>query len=274
MARRRRSQTHWREQKNAPGLAGGRSLSIQHTTNRHLEFKPPAAVTVRPRLNPRPNSLFTTNKQGYTLAKPSVVIIGGAPGAGKTTLGRALAARLDATSLTAVDLQSAAMAVTTPQSHPGLHVMSAAVTGVNSVEYFTTCTVDQLKADASAQHEAIWPAIESIIRKHAAWAPPIVIDGWYMRPEKVANLGLANVTSFWLVADPAVLQERERGQEFFSRSSDPEQMLQNFLGRSLWYNDLIRQQAEKLGLKILHQDGNASVEDLCAIATGELEVDG
>jgi adenylate kinase family enzyme len=95
------------------------------------------------------------------VTKPSVLLIGGAPGAGKTTLGRALAARLDATSLTADDLLTAAKAVTTPNSHPGLHVMTA----VNSIEYFTTTSVDQLTADATVQHEATWPAIEKVIRK-------------------------------------------------------------------------------------------------------------
>ena len=149
------------------------------------------------------------------MTKPGVFLIGGAPGVGKTTLGRALATRVDATSLTADDLLTAAKAVTTPNSHPGLHVMTA----VNSIEYFTTSSVDQLTADATVQHEAIWPAIEKVIRKRAAWGPPIVIDGWFLRPPKVAELDLERVISFWLVAEPAVLEERERRNvEFFGRS--------------------------------------------------------
>jgi 2-phosphoglycerate kinase len=202
---------------------------------------------------------------------PTVFLIGGAPGAGKTTLGRALAYRLDATSLTADDLLTAAKAVTTPRSHPGLHIMAA----VNSIEYFTTSSVDQLAADATVQHEAIWPAIEEVIRRRAASGPPIVIDGWFLQPKKVAELNLDGVISFWLVADPAVLQERERRNVgFFGRSANPEQMLQNFLERSFWYNDLIRRQATELGLHILHQDGHASVDALCAMAMKHVERDG
>jgi 2-phosphoglycerate kinase len=197
------------------------------------------------------------------VAKPTVFLIGGAPGAGKTTLGKALAASVDATSLTADDLLTAAKAITTPASHPGLHVMTA----TDSIEYFTTSSVDQLIADASLQHAATWPAIDKVIRKHATWGPPVVIDGWFLRPKKVAELDLDSVLSFWLVADPAVLEERERRNvEFFGRSADPERMLRNFLGRSLWYNELIRQQATDLGLHILKQDGSASVEALCATA--------
>jgi len=197
------------------------------------------------------------------MANAKVVLIGGAPGVGKTTLSRAMAARLDATSLSVDDLLTAAKAVTTPASHPGLHVMSV----VNYVEYFTTTSVAQLKSDASLQHEATWPAVEGVIRKHAAWGPPIVIDGWTLRPHKVAQLNLANVISVWLVAAPSVLEERERTNlDFVRDSSDPERMLGNFLARSFWHNDLIKRQATELGLKILQQDGHTSVEELCSVA--------
>jgi 2-phosphoglycerate kinase len=67
------------------------------------------------------------------LNKVKVVLIGGAPGIGKTTLGRMLANRLDAAFLSTDDLLAAVKAVTTPESHPGLHVMTA----VNYIEYFT-----------------------------------------------------------------------------------------------------------------------------------------
>jgi 2-phosphoglycerate kinase len=127
--------------------------------------------------------------------------------------------------------------------------------------------VDQLTADATVQHEAIWPGIERVIRKRAAWGPPIVIDGWFLRPRKVAELNLDGVTSFWIVANPAVLEERERRNvEFFGQSSNPEQMLNNFLGRSIWYNELIKREATELGLNVLKQDGNFSVDALCAMA--------
>jgi hypothetical protein len=157
----------------------------------------------------------------------------------------------------------AAKAVTTPTSHPGLHVMTA----VNSIEYFTTRSRDQLIADATVQHEATWPALEKVIREHAGWGPAIVIDGWFLRPRNVEELDLDGVISFWLVADPAVLEERERKNvEFFGQSTNPQQMLQNFLARSLWYNELMREQATALGLPVLHQDGHASVDALCAMA--------
>ena len=167
------------------------------------------------------------------------------------------------TSLSIDDLMTAAKAVTTPESHPGLHVMSA----VNYIEYFTRSSVDQLKADAAVQHEATWPAVEKVVRNHSTWGSPIVIDGWALRPDKVSRLDLDNVVSFWLVATQSVLEEREKKNvDFFRDSPDPERMLENFLARSAWHNDLIKEQATELRLNILHQDGQASVEDLCSIA--------
>jgi len=85
------------------------------------------------------------------------------------------------------------------------------------------------------------------------------------------ELGLANVASFWLVSDPAVLEARERKNVDFVRDSpDPDRMLRNFLARSLWYNELIEEKATAQGLPILHQDGHASVEDLCGIILGQI----
>ena len=194
------------------------------------------------------------------MEKAKVILIGGAPGVGKTTLGRALAFKLGTTSLSIDDLLTAAKVVTTRQSHPGLHVMSV----VSSIEYFTTSSVDQLTADATIQHDATWAVVEKVIRNHATWGSPIVIDGWALRPNKVAQLELSNVASFWLVAAPSVLEKREsKNPDFFHNSSNPERMLENFLGRSLWYNDLLRQQATEWKQDILHQDGQIFVEELC-----------
>ena len=42
-------------------------------------------------------------------------------------------------------------------------------------------------------------------------------------------------------------------------------MLENFLARSLWYNDLIKQQASELQMNILPQAGEMSVDELCEV---------
>lgn len=193
---------------------------------------------------------------------PKLILIGGAPGAGKTTLGRSLAIQFGRTSLTVDDLMTAARVVTTPQSHPGLHMLK----GRSGAEYFTNTDLPSLIADAERQHEEVWPIVEKVIRNHAAtWGSPIVIDGWTLHPRKVTEMRLDGLASFWLVIDRESLESREAANtEFFDSSPDPARMRRNFLARSFWHNDLIRSEAAALGLPIIEQDGSKSVESLCA----------
>lgn len=190
---------------------------------------------------------------------PSVILIGGCPGAGKTTLGRAIANQLGYPSLTIDHLLTAVKAVTTAESHPGLHVVGRP----NHTEYFTESSVEQLTRDATLQHRAIWPAVEMTIQRHAKWGWPIVIDGWHIRPKWAHSLEAEGVSCHWLVIEPRVLRQREeRNTNFLSGSRSPQQMLDRFLSRSLWYNELVETEAHACGHHMLHQDGARSVEDL------------
>jgi 2-phosphoglycerate kinase len=192
--------------------------------------------------------------------QPKVILIGGCPGSGKTTLGRALAAKLGYASLTIDDLLNAVKGLTTPESHPPLH----AVGQPNFTEYFTNSPVDTLTTDASRQHEALWPAVERTIKNRAAWGTPIVIDGWHLRPQWTRSLACDAVSAHWIVIDRLVLENRERlNTDFVSRSRNPEDMLVRFLARSFWHNDLIHREAELIGDHVLYQDGTRTVEDLC-----------
>ena len=197
-----------------------------------------------------------------------VILIGGAPGAGKTTLGQALAVKLGVTSLTIDDLVTAVIAVTTRESHPGIHALRKGP----HTEYFTNSSVDELIADATLRHEGSWPMVQQLIQKYTKQKRGIVIDGWHMRPEWVADLQLENVWAGWLVIDPDVLEARERQNEAWLKgSADPERMFTNFMGRSLWYNSLIKEEAEALQMNILYQDGSKSVEELCQLVLANLE---
>jgi 2-phosphoglycerate kinase len=192
--------------------------------------------------------------------KSKVFLIGGAPGAGKTTLGTALAVKLGITSLSIDDLLTGALAVTTPERHPGLYFKGNAPFH----EYFTNTSVEKLKADATLQHEEAWPIVKRVIDKHAGWGSAIVIDGWHLRPEKIAQLELKSIWAAWIVPLASVLEERERKNVgWLKDSQDQERMLANFLARSFWYNELVREQATEFQMNILHQDGGKSVEELC-----------
>jgi 2-phosphoglycerate kinase len=58
------------------------------------------------------------------MAASEVIVIGGAPFAGKTTLAKQLAAQTGYALVAVDDLGTTVRAVTTPESHPALHPMA------------------------------------------------------------------------------------------------------------------------------------------------------
>ena len=201
------------------------------------------------------------------MTQPIIVMIGGPPGAGKTSLCFALARRLNSLAMTLDDTVVAARAITTPESHPGLHLTN----NTTVADYFTYSHPDKLISDAKIRQETIWPAMERVIRLRAKGNKTMVIDGWFLRPSQISALNLENVIPFWLNVDPAVLEARERElSKELGDSQDHEKMLQNFLKRSFWHNDLICREAKKFGQTVLYQNGDTSVDDLCEIALERL----
>ncbi|MCA9944932.1 MAG: hypothetical protein KC449_15715, partial [Anaerolineales bacterium] len=172
------------------------------------------------------------------------------------------------TSLTIDDMVRAVIAITTPKTHPGIHALRKGP----HTEYFTNSSVEQLIADATLRHEATWPMVQRLIQKYVSLGRGIVIDGWHIRPDWVAQLQLPNVWAGWLMIDPAILEARERKNgDFLAGSADSERMFRNFMGRSLWYNDLIKEQAATHQMNVLFQDGTKSVEALCQHVLADLE---
>jgi len=199
---------------------------------------------------------------------PKVILIGGPPMSGKTTVARKLSARLSYCCVLTDDIVQAMAAITTKDSHPALHPMA----GHSYSEYYIARTVDELFNDALRRHEAAWPGIEEVIRAHANWGAPMVMEGWSLLPDKVAGLGLPNVASVFIILDAVTLEHRLRNEsEFTEVASDKEAMIRKFVARSIRYGHLVEGVAESLRLPVVRPPRSAGpdrVFEMCWDALG------
>ena len=187
---------------------------------------------------------------------------------GKTSLARKLAGKLEYCCLSTDDAAHAIRAVTTPKTHPGFHVMA----GQDYREYYINHSLDDLISDAQYQHQTTWPAIEELIRVHTTWSAPAIIEGWALQPEQVAELNLPRVQSLWLVVDETALECRIRkDKDFLQGASDVEKLIQQFLGRTIWFNRHIRQTASALGMPILELPAGVSLDEVTTLAMTTLQ---
>jgi len=105
---------------------------------------------------------------------PKVLLIGGPPFVGKSAVAHRLASRYLYGCISTDDIGKAVGAVTTAQTHHTLHMSD----GIDYRNYFTLTPADTLVNHAKRSHEMIWPALEKIIRTHATWGDPLVMEGY------------------------------------------------------------------------------------------------
>jgi 2-phosphoglycerate kinase len=158
-------------------------------------------------------------------------------------------------------------AVTTTDSHPHLHPMA----GYDYREYYVTRSPDALIADVSREHRALWPAVQRVIHTHATWGTPIVMEGWSLWPEWVAQLRLPSVRSLWFVAQEETLHERMvKAVEFYGGASDEEAMIRHYLARSFWYNARLQEAVKQFALTSIELPLRAPVHAIVAMCLEQL----
>lgn len=139
----------------------------------------------------------------------------------------------------------------------------------DAATYFTGTEPDTMVTHAVAQHRALWPAVERIVRKRVRNNVPAVIDGWHLMPDLIAGADFGRTRAVWIDVDAQVLREREMAVwDFYATSPDPEQMFERFLSRSLMWNDRMRSAAIEFGFHVVRQDGSRPVEDLVGEVLG------
>jgi 2-phosphoglycerate kinase len=166
---------------------------------------------------------------------PRVILLGGAPATGKSTIARALADQLGHLVIATDDLGAAVRGVTEPAVAPELF---AAHPGDHR-EYLASHSGDELLEHALRSHRALWPAIESVIHAHATWSTPAIVEGWTLLPDLVA--GFDHVAAVWIEIPGSVLEERVRADTaFYAGASDPDLVIRRFIRRSVEFGGWLR----------------------------------
>ena len=193
-----------------------------------------------------------------TLRDLKVILIGGSPMSGKTTLAMTLAARFDYACMSTDDIGE--IISTVADVNP--------MKGVDYRAYYIRRSILDLVADTSRYHQAIRPAIDRLIETHSTWGTPIIIEGWALYPGLTNTSDHPNTAAIWLVSDLDVLAQRLADNEAFSqRSADGEQMRANYLQRSIWHNAQISTAVLTAGADYIMVTRNLTADELAQKAT-------
>ncbi len=196
-----------------------------------------------------------------------VFLIGGPPFVGKSSVARCIAGRFGYSCICTDDIAKAIRAVTTVQTHPGLHLVDDA----NYQDYFTKSSVETLIEHSRRSHEIIWPGLEKIIRAHSTWDDPLVMEGYALWPQQVMAADFISTRAVWLTCDDKLLETRIRTQtSFFRGAADEKKLRTNMLRRSSRYNELVSKSAIACGATLIKIEVGHSVEDVADMCMLEL----
>ena len=190
--------------------------------------------------------------------KKKVILIGGSPMSGKSTVAKMVANHFSIPCASTDDLGIMASAITDYSSHQDLHYMG----DLDHKEYYILNSIEDLRSDIIKCHKSLWPGIRRVIQAHLQWAGPIVLEGYALYPSLISKLDMNEVVALWILCDSEVYASRYDKCDFSLGASNPDLMRKNYLGRTSWHNELIEDEAEKFNFPIVKVDSNCSIENL------------
>ncbi len=176
---------------------------------------------------------------------PKVILFGGAPFSGKSTVARLLSGRLDVDLLHTDDFGTAVRAAGRGRQADGLDPMA----GEDYREYYLRRGIEALMQEALTAHRALWPAIRAVVLARADWGDPAIMEGWALLPEAVAGALPANCGAVWLVVDDGEFEQRLRTRPTFYKGAwDQAELIGRFAARSAAFNRYLQTQISHYGL--------------------------
>jgi 2-phosphoglycerate kinase len=173
-----------------------------------------------------------------------VILISGSSHVGKSTLGRSLAAKLGWNYLSTDTLAR----------HPGRPWVNTKVKSIpeHVVQHYQTLSVEALFLDVLDHYQNnVLPQIEAMVHAHAfdLSRKCLVLEGSALWPKFVVNLVDKNtVKAIWLTASEEFFRSRILAESNLDNvSQDRQYLIQKFLARTLLYDQLMRDEVERLG---------------------------
>ncbi len=188
-----------------------------------------------------------------------VILIGGSSHAGKSALGRSLAAKLGWSYRSTDKLAR----------HPGRPWVGANGLTIpeHVAKYYRELSVDALFLDVLSHYEKnVLPQVEVIVHSHVSDLSTecLVLEGSALWPGFVANLvGENGVKAIWLTARDQLFQNRiKRESNFCNVCKDEKHLIQKFLDRTLLYNKHMRKEVECLGFMCIDVESLSTADEL------------
>jgi 2-phosphoglycerate kinase len=181
-----------------------------------------------------------------------VILIGGSPMIGKSTISVLLAAKLLYPCISIDDIGEVLQTVSNINPMKGMFYL----------DYYSNTKKEQLIADIAAYHRHLEKSIHKLIEIHSSWGSPLIMEGWALYPNMIAEINPDNVFSVWLIAENGLLKQRLLKSDFYQDAGNPEKVIENYLHRSEWHNEKIWEQCKSTKQKFLRVGQNTKPEEI------------
>lgn len=191
--------------------------------------------------------------------RPLLILIGGAPGCGKSTLATELATRLDIVRTQSTDMLREVMRVMLPSRLlPVLHTSSFDAWKALPAPVESLTDRNSLLADGyRTQAELLSVAAEAVIQRALKERVSLILEGVHVNPGFLENIpkeaDAIIVPVMLAVMDPDLLRQRYKGRGQQAPNRRAERYLENF--DAIWrLQSILLSEAERTGVRIVTND--------------------
>ena len=192
----------------------------------------------------------------YSYIVNEIILIGGAPTAGKSYTAQWLARELGYSWIGTDTLHAQMLKIVRRAEHPDIFKFAKA-TPEMAEPYLTNNSAQQIVDDQNRVNRGVWPFVKALIEELRS-QQPFVIEGVALLPEQVSQLplGKGEITPFYLVnTNIHQLRDTIRKRGLWTHADKyPDHVKEKELEWVLLYNEYIRDEAAKYNLQTLDVD--------------------